>query len=100
MSFDATPNKLESAFIQRKSDNSVYEQINISGSNVIFYHSSSGEFTADKISAWAIKYDFGIISTTNTPPVGSAKKGTMTYNTSSNILYIYNGTTWKSSSFI
>ena len=99
MSFDATTNKLESAFIQRKSDNSVYEQVNVSGSNVIFYHSSSGEFTADKISVWATKYDFGIVSTTSTPPVGVVKKGTMAYNTASNMLYIFNGTTWNSSSF-
>ena len=59
MAFDSTPNKLESAFIQRNINNSVYEQVNISGSNLIFYHSSSGEFTADKIPVWASKYALG-----------------------------------------
>lgn len=59
MAFDDTPNKLESAFIQRSEANSVYEQVNISGSDLIFYHSSSGELTADKISVWASQYLVG-----------------------------------------
>ena len=50
MAFTDTPNRLESAFIQRNDANTVYEQINISGSDLIIYHSSSGELTADKIS--------------------------------------------------
>lgn len=59
MSFDTTPSQLESVHIQRDSTNSFYEQINISGSDLIIYHSSSGELTADKISVWAAKYGIG-----------------------------------------
>lgn len=53
------PNRLESAFFQRDSTNSYYEQVNITGSDLIIYHSSSGEITADKISVWAAKYGIG-----------------------------------------
>jgi hypothetical protein len=59
MSFTATPNKLDSAFVQRNTANQYYEQINVSGSDLIFYHSSSGIFTADQISVWAAKYGIG-----------------------------------------
>jgi len=59
MALDDTPNKLESAWIQRNAQNQYYEQINISGSDLIIYHSSSGEIMADKISVWAAKYGIG-----------------------------------------
>jgi hypothetical protein len=59
MPFDNTPNKLESPFFQRNATNAYYEQINISGSDLIVYHSSSGELTADRISVWATKYGLG-----------------------------------------
>jgi hypothetical protein len=59
MSFNDNPNKLESIFIQRDNTNTYFSQVNVSGSDVIFYHSSSGEFTADKISVWAAKYGIG-----------------------------------------
>ena len=59
MAFDDTPNRLESCFIQRNDTNDFYEQINISGSNLIIYHSASGELTADKISVWAANYGIG-----------------------------------------
>lgn len=59
MSNGIPPNKLESAFFQRDATNSYYEQINISGSDLIIYHSSSGEITADRISVWAAKYGIG-----------------------------------------
>lgn len=56
MASEYPPNQLESAFAQRDASNSFYEQINISGSDLIIYHSSSGELTADKISVWVDKY--------------------------------------------
>lgn len=56
---DDTPNKLESVWIQRNTENQYYEEINISGSDLIVYHSSSGEIQADKISVWAAKYGLG-----------------------------------------
>ena len=59
MALNDTPNRLESAFIQRDTTNSYYDQINISGSDLIIYHSSSGELTADKIPVWAAKYNIG-----------------------------------------
>lgn len=59
MALDDTPNKLESAWIQRNTENQYYEQINVSGSDLIVYHSSSGEIQADKISVWAAKYGIG-----------------------------------------
>ena len=51
--------KLESVFVQRNPNNTQYEQINISGSDLIIYHSSSGELVADRISEWASKYNIG-----------------------------------------
>lgn len=59
MAFNDSPNKLESAFIQRNAANTYNELLNISGSDLIIYHSSSGELTADKISVWATKYNIG-----------------------------------------
>jgi hypothetical protein len=49
-------NKLESVWIQRNTGNQFYEQINISGSDLLIYHSSSGELQADKISVFMAKY--------------------------------------------
>ena len=76
MALDDTPNKLESVWIQRNPLNQFYEQINISGSDLIIYHSSSGEIMADKISVWAGKYGIGTggggttvkVSATDTTP--------------------------------
>jgi len=51
--------KLESVWIQRDANNEYYEQINITGSDLIIYHSSSGEIQADRISTWAQKYNIG-----------------------------------------
>lgn len=48
MSF--TVNKLDVVFLQRNSDNSQYEQINISGSDAFFYLDSVGNLAAGKIS--------------------------------------------------
>jgi len=59
MSFNSTPVRLESAFIQRNASNSLYDQINVSGSDLIFYHDSNGIFTADRISVWAALYGIG-----------------------------------------
>lgn len=59
MALDDTPNKLESVWIQRNTENQYYEQINISGSDLIVYHSSSGEIQADKIPIFLAKYGAG-----------------------------------------
>jgi len=59
MALDQSPNKLESVWVQRNTENQFYEQINISGSDLIVYHSSSGEIQADKISDFATKYGIG-----------------------------------------
>jgi hypothetical protein len=56
MALDDTPNKLESAFIQRNSGNQYYEQLNVSGSDLIVYHNSAGILTADKVSVFAAAY--------------------------------------------
>lgn len=56
MALSDTPNKLESVWIQRNQLNQFYEQINVSGSDLIVYHSSSGELQADKIPIFAAKY--------------------------------------------
>lgn len=56
MAFDITPNKLESVYIQRDASNQYYEQINVSGSNVIVYHDSDGKLTAQRIQDWMIQY--------------------------------------------
>jgi hypothetical protein len=58
--FDNTPNALESAHIQRDKTNSFYEQVNISGSDLVIYHDSSGSLTADRISVWATKYGIAV----------------------------------------
>ena len=47
---DFTVNKLDVAFFQRNKGNSNYEQINISGSNAIFYLDAEGALTAGLIS--------------------------------------------------
>lgn len=57
MAYNDTPNRLESAFIQRATNNQYYEQINISGSDLVIYHDASGSLTADKITTWATKYN-------------------------------------------
>jgi hypothetical protein len=59
MAFDTPPSRLESAFIQRDTTNSYYEQINISGSDLVIYHDKDGILTADKIQDWVIKYGIG-----------------------------------------
>lgn len=52
-----SPDKLETVFFQRgNTGKDFYEEVHISGSNLIFYLSSSGELTADKISVFASKY--------------------------------------------
>lgn len=56
MSFDTTPNKLESVYIQRDPSNQYYEQINISGSNLIVYHDADGKLTAKRIQDWLSQY--------------------------------------------
>ena len=59
MSFDNTPSMLESAHIQRDKTNSYYEEINISGSDLVIYHDENGFLTADNVSVWATKYGIG-----------------------------------------
>lgn len=59
MAFDDTPSKLQTVFIQRDETNEFYEQVNISGSDLIFYNDESGKLTADRIAVWAIKYGIG-----------------------------------------
>lgn len=59
MAFTDTPNKLEAVFVQRKVDNLYYEQINVSGSDLIVYLDSNGVLNADKISVWAANYGLG-----------------------------------------
>ncbi len=59
MAFSDVPNSLESVHVQRTSDNLFYEQVNVSGSDLIIYHDSDGVLNADKISVWATKYGFG-----------------------------------------
>ncbi len=59
MAFDNTPNRLDAAFIQRDRFNQYYEQINISGSNLIIYLDETGSLTADRVSVWAAKYSIG-----------------------------------------
>ncbi len=71
MALDDAPNKLESVWIQRNPLNQFYEQINVSGSDLIVYHSSSGELQADKISVWADKYGLGGASSGTTVKVSA-----------------------------
>lgn len=59
MSYDNTPNRLESAFIQRDNANQYYEQVNLSGSDLVIYHDENGLLTADKVLVWATKYGIG-----------------------------------------
>jgi hypothetical protein len=59
MAFDTSPSRLEAAFIQRDTTNSWYEQINITGSDLIIYLDENGKINADKISVWATKYGIG-----------------------------------------
>jgi hypothetical protein len=59
MAFTDTPNRYEAVFVQRRTDNSFYEQINVSGSDIIVYLDSTGMLNADKISVWAANYGLG-----------------------------------------
>lgn len=59
MALNETPNRLESVFIQRDPTNAYYEQINISGSDLMIYHKEDGTLTADKVSVWVSKYGIG-----------------------------------------
>jgi len=63
MSWDTTPSQLESVFVQRNTLNTFYNQINITGSDLIIYHDEYGILNADKISVWATKYNVGGIVT-------------------------------------
>lgn len=60
MAFDNSPSRLESAHVQRDKTNSYYEQVNITGSDLVIYHDETGSLTADKIGVWATKYGIGI----------------------------------------
>lgn len=80
MAFSDTPNRLEAVFIQRDTSNSRYDQINISGSDLIVYLDSTGKINADKIGVWAAIYGIGS---------GSSSSGSGTSVSSS----------WASSSF-
>jgi len=84
MSYTPT-NKLESVFVQRDDTNSFYEQINISGSDLIIYHSSSGEITADKISVWAAKYGIGTGGTSSLSSSYSLTSSNVPFNGDRNI---------------
>lgn len=57
--YDNSPSRLENVYIQRDPTNSFYEQINISGSDIIVYNDEFGQLNADKISVWALKYNIG-----------------------------------------
>lgn len=57
--FPDTPNRLEAVFVQRDANNIRYDQINISGSDLIIYLDSAGRINADKISVWAATYGLG-----------------------------------------
>lgn len=59
MPYDNTPNRLEAAFVQRDKTNQYYEQVNISGSNLVIYIDETGSLTADRVSVWAAKYGIG-----------------------------------------
>lgn len=59
MSFPSTPNRLEAVFVQRNTGNTRYDQINISGSDLIVYLDAEGKINADKISTWAATYGIG-----------------------------------------
>lgn len=60
MAFPDTPNRLEAVFIQRDTSNVRYDQINISGSDLIVYLDGTGSINADKIATWAAKYGIGM----------------------------------------
>lgn len=59
MALNDTPNKLESVWVQRNTGNQFYEQINISGSDLIVYHDENGVLQADKIPVFLAKYGAG-----------------------------------------
>jgi len=60
MAFNDTPEKLEGVFVQRgDKGKEYYEQINISGSDLIVYFNNEGKLDADKIWEWARKYNIG-----------------------------------------
>lgn len=59
MSFSDTPNRLEAVYVQRDTTNVRYDQINVSGSDMIVYLNELGKLDADKISIWATKYNIG-----------------------------------------
>ena len=73
---DSNPYRLESAFAQRDPTNSFYEEINISGSDIIIYHDSTGTLTADKVSVWASKYG---IATSGSFSISSSYARTASY---------------------
>jgi hypothetical protein len=56
MPFNDTPTRLEAVFVQRDDLNRYYEQINISGSNLIVYLNEEGKIDVDKIPAFLDKY--------------------------------------------
>lgn len=51
------PSRLEAVFVQRDDHNNFFEQINVSGSNLIVYLDSTGHITASKIPQWASLYN-------------------------------------------
>jgi hypothetical protein len=59
MAFSSTPSRLEAVFVQRDTTNIRYDQINISGSDLIVYLDGTGSINADKIPVWAAKYGLG-----------------------------------------
>lgn len=57
MAFPDTPNKLEAVFVQRNASNIRYDQINISGSDLVVYIDENARINADKVPVWAAKYN-------------------------------------------
>jgi hypothetical protein len=59
-----------------------------------------GQVSCSQVTASTATFSTGlVIPTINGPASGTQPKGYMTFDTGSNMMYIYNGTTWKSSSF-
>ncbi len=59
MSFSDTPQKLEAVLIQRNESNTYYEQINVSGSNMLSYFDEHGKVNVDTFTTLFQKYSFG-----------------------------------------
>jgi len=88
-------------FIQRRTSTGTFEEhpLVVQPNSIITTDPDNNLVMINSSSFLAGTASSALFLTTDSAPGGTPTKGTSVYNTSSNMLYVFNGTAWKSSSF-